>query len=125
MNLRILSYELVPDDRYYVFNLNIKYKDWAITITKRYSEFLELHRVMKLIQKNTGAALPAFPKKMKLKYFLRIVTENDMENRRVALEVYMKELERGQITRHSKYFADFLGLPMRFRDEWLANKQIL
>ena len=78
---------------------------------------------MKLIQQNTGASLPDFPKKMKIKYFLRLINEKHLEKRRIELEKYMKELECGEITRHSRYFIDFLGLPMRFREQWLSSKE--
>ena len=124
MILSIISFEKVPDESHYIFHLNVQYEDWNNTISKRYSEFLELHRVMKLIQQNTGADLPEFPKKMKIKHFFRVVSEQDLENRRKSLENYMRELESGEITRHSRYFVDFIGFPMRFREAWLAQKPI-
>lgn len=125
MNLSILSYEHLSDQKHYIFNLNIQYKDWSSTIQKRYSEFLELHRVMKVVQKNTGADLPRFPKKKKIKQFLRLFTEQDIENRRAALENYMRQLENGEIAKHSKYFVDFIGLPMRYREDWLMFKSAI
>jgi PX domain len=124
MIIRIISFEQIPEEKYYVYHLHIEYKDWSNTICKRYNEFLELHKVMKLIHQNTGASLPDFPAKMKIKQFFHIVTEKDMENRRIALESYMKYLESGEITRHSRYFVDFIGLPMRLREEWLLNKPV-
>ena len=46
MILSIVSFEKVPDESHYIFHLNVQYEDWDNTISKRYSEFLELHRVM-------------------------------------------------------------------------------
>jgi hypothetical protein len=122
MNLSINSYERLADQKHYVYHLTVQFNDWSTVLNKRYSEFLELHRVMKVIQKNTGASLPKFPKKMNLKHFLHLFGEQDMEMRRLALETYMKQLESGDVAKHSKFFVDFIGLPMRYREEWAMYK---
>lgn len=122
MIISINSFEKLPDHKHYVYHLQIQYKDWSVSIPKRYSEFLELHHVMKVIKRNTGSVLPKFPKKMKIKYFLRLLREQDMQDRRQALENYMKELQSGSIVTHSKYFVDFINLPIRYREEWLQSK---
>jgi len=122
MIISIISFEKPPDQKHYVYHLQIRYKDWSVTLPKRYSEFLELHHVMKVIKRNTGSGLPKFPKKMKIKYFLHLIREEDMQNRRRALERYMVELEAGRLVTHSKFFVDFINLPIRYREEWLQSK---
>lgn len=123
MIISINSFEKLSDEKHYVYHLTIQFKDWSVTIPKRYSEFLELHHVMKVIKRSTGYALPKFPKKMKIKYFLGLLNNQDMHNRRQALESYMKALESGDLVTHSKYFIDFINLPIRYREEWLESKQ--
>lgn len=122
MIISINSFEKLSDEKHYVYHLTIQYKDWSVTIPKRYSEFLELHQVMKVIKRNTGHTLPKFPKKMKIKYFLRLLSNQDIHTRRQALESYMNELKSGQLVTHSRYFIDFINLPIRFRKEWLESK---
>ena len=37
-----------PPGKHIVYVINVEFNNWKITIEKRYNDFLELHRVMKL-----------------------------------------------------------------------------
>jgi hypothetical protein len=122
MDIAVPSFREVRSDdgSFKVYAMHIRYADWEHIVEKRYSEFLELHEVIKLINKPLGMKLPAFPKK---KYWTKIVgkSQEQLEERRLGLEVYMKELAQTQCARQCKYFIEFLGLPVRLRAQWVMG----
>ncbi|CAG9330587.1 unnamed protein product [Blepharisma stoltei] len=108
-------------DKYYLFQFEVSYKDWNNVVEKRYSEFLELHRVMKLIRLSITQPLPHFPGQMLMKTLFHKVTPKDIEERKAGLENYMNELSKGMCAKNSKYFPDFISLPTRLRDEYMQD----
>lgn len=46
---------------YVVYRLTVRMDTWENVVEKRYSEFLELHRVMKLFRRLLHEPLPRFP----------------------------------------------------------------
>ena len=122
MEISIPSYRQISGDpkSFYVFALHIRYEDWEHVVEKRYSEFLELHQVIKLINKTLNFPLPIFPKK---KYWTRIVgtSHEHLENRRIKLEEYMIEISKTACAHHCKFFIEFLGMPVRLRDQWIRG----
>ena len=122
MEITIQNYRQITSERksYTVYIINIKFLDWQHTVEKRYSEFLQLHQVIKLINKNFMSTLPKFPKK---KYWTKIIgeTQDMLENRRSMLEIYMRELSRNVCSKHCKFFYEFLAMPLRLRDTWMSD----
>ena len=120
MEIRIPAYSEISrgSTKYIVYRIDIKYQEWRNIIEKRYSEFYELHEVMKLIQKIIKKPIPDLPPQMIFKYLLKKVTSEDLEQRRLDLENYLKNLEQTGCAKHSKFFPEFVGLPLRYRDDW-------
>jgi PX domain len=126
MEIRIPSYSEVTLDskKYVVYHIEVSYRDWTATINKRYSDFYELDEVMKLIQKIIKQPLPQLPSQMILKYFLNKMTPEDIEKRRKDLEIYLQNLEATPCAKHSKFFPEFVGLPLRYREMWAIRHEI-
>ena len=76
---------------------------------------------MKLIRKIIKKPISEIPSKMAFKYIFNNITQKDLEKRRNDLENYLKNLEISPCARNSKFFPDFVGLPLRYRDEWAIN----
>ncbi|CAG9314220.1 unnamed protein product [Blepharisma stoltei] len=123
MEFKFLSIREASDksDKHFIYQFEVKYKDWQVVLEKRYSEFLELHRVMKLIRISINQPLPHFPGQMLFKTLFRKVSSEDIEERKVGLESYMNELSKGICAKNSKYFPDFISLPARLRDEYMQD----
>ena len=119
MQISIPSYREITNETktFYVYALHIRYEDWDHMVEKRYSEFLELHQVIKLINKSLKSQLPVFPKK---KYWTRIIgkTAEQLEIRRASLESYIIEISNTACAHHCKFFIEFLGMPVRLRELW-------
>ena len=124
MNIQIPSFRTVKSKRstYVVYQIHISFYEWENVIEKRFSEFHELHETMKLIKKVIKKPIPKFPSKMRLKSFFKSFSESDLENRRSGLETYIKNLEITECAKHSKFFPDFCGLSLRYRDLWALSK---
>ena len=56
-----------------------------------------------------------------MKYIFNRIDENDLESRKRDLETYLQELIQMDFVKNSRYFAEFIGLPMRLRDEWASE----
>jgi hypothetical protein len=117
MIISINSFERSEEDHKCYYRVNVQYQDWKTTVMKRYSEFLELHQVMKIIRNNTGKSLPKFPTKMRLKTIFGLMSEKSLEHRRQCLDIYMSSLASEDFALRSKYFLDFVNLPVRYRSE--------
>lgn len=122
MEISIPGYRQITSEtkNFHVYALHIRYEDWEHVVEKRYSEFLELNQVIKLINKTLASTLPKFPKK---KYWTRIVGKSaeQLENRRASLEEYMVEISKNICAHHCKFFIEFLGMPVRLRDQWVRG----
>lgn len=119
MEIRIPSFREITSENknFYVYSLHVRYEDWEQILEKRYSEFLELHQVIKLINKNINTTLPVFPKK---KYWTKLVgkSSEQLEQRRAGLEIYMREIAQTPCAHQCKFFIEFLGMPVRLREPW-------
>ena len=122
MEISIPTYREITNEtkNFHIYALHIRYEDWEHVVEKRYSEFLELHQVIKLINKSVQQPLPRFPKK---KYWTRIIGKSSeyLETRRACLEEYMREIAITQIAHQCKFFIEFLGVPVRLRDQWIRG----
>ena len=125
MEITIPAYREVSNGSgtYIVYRIDISFREWRNIIEKRFSEFYELHEVMKLIQKIIKKPIPELPSQMIFKHLLKKITEQDLEQRRSDLENYMRNLEMSPCSKHSKFFPEFLGLPLRYRDLWALGYQ--
>lgn len=124
MNIQIPSFRTVKSKRgkYVVYLVQISFYEWVNVIEKRFSEFNELHETMKLIKKVIKKPIPKFLSKMRLKSFFKSLSETDLENRRSGLETYIQSLEITECAKHSKFFPDFCGLSLRYRDLWALSR---
>ena len=123
MDIRITNFTEVSvgKKKIIVYRIDISFKEWRNIVEKRFSEFHELHDVMKLIRKIIKKPISEIPSKMAFKYIFNNITQKDLEKRRNDLENYLKNLEISPCARNSKFFPDFVGLPLRYRDEWAIN----
>jgi hypothetical protein len=73
-----------------------------------------------MIAKEHDIPLPKFPKK---KYWTRLTgkSQEQLEQRRQDLELYMIEISRRPYSHSCKFFIEFLGMPVRFRDQWARD----
>ena len=106
---------------YYLYLIVVEFGTWSNTIEKRYSEFLDLHRVMKLLKRVFNERLPKFPGQKIWRIILGGLNDADVEDRRLGLDDYMKELAGTVFARSSKNFAEFIGMPSGIRDKWCFN----
>ena len=104
-----------------VYLLRVECNNWQITLEKRYSEFLELHRVMKLLRRIICEELPRFPGKKAWRSFWGKITEEDLEDRRVGLETYTRNLAGTATAIGSPYFVDFFQMPAEVAEVWRAS----
>ena len=125
MEISIPSFrEMTAGNRsYVVYHIDVSFREWRNIVEKRYSEFFELHEVMKLIQKIIKKPLPELPSQLIFKSFLRKLAPEDIEQRRKDLEEYLRKLELSPCAKHSKFFPEFVGLPLRYRDDWALGFQ--
>jgi PX domain len=123
MEISVRSYRQITNESksFHVYTLHIIYKDWEHIVEKRYSEFLELHKVIKLINKTLKCSIPVFPKK---KYWTRFTgkTPEHLDARRSSLEIYMREISNTVCAHHCKYFIEFIGMPVRLREQWIRGE---
>ena len=109
-----------------VYLLRVEAEGFSVILEKRYSQFLELHRVMKLrFHSQHLEKLPSFPGKKVLKHMFGGLSQEDIEDRRSELEVYMRKLENNANSRESHYFLEFLQLPKTVAVAWLRYRQSL
>ena len=123
MELTIPSYKQVRDggDNYVAFILEVKFAGWGTTLEKRYSEFLELHRVMKLLRRALHSPLPHFPGQHIWKQMTGGLSPQDLEDRRLELENYMLALINSECAKNSTYFPEFISLPENIRELWRTS----
>jgi hypothetical protein len=110
-----------PTSSYYLYLVIVEFGTWSNMLEKRYSEFLELHRVMKLLKRVFNEPLPKFPGQKIWRMMLGGLNEEDVEDRMKRLDEYTKELARTVYARSSKNFAEFIGMPSGVRDKWCFN----
>jgi hypothetical protein len=106
---------------YVAYLLRVEGHSWDNLVEKRYSEFLELHRVMKLLNRVVVDELPKFPGQMIFKTIFRKVTEEDIEQRKQDLQTYLNILVNTNCARNSAYFAQFMGMPKSVRENWIRG----
>lgn len=126
MEISIPSFRQITSEskNFHVYSLHIRYEDWEHVVEKRYSEFLELHKVIKLLNKEYNLQVPVFPKK---KYWTRLIGKSpeQLEDRRNALESYMRTIANSFSGHQCKFFIEFLGMPVRLRDRWAREQNLL
>lgn len=126
MEISIPSYRQITNEskNFHVYSLHIRYEDWEHVVEKRYSEFLELHKVIKMLNKEYNLQVPVFPKK---KYWTRLIGKSteQLEERRSALEDYMRAIANSLSGHQCKFFIEFLGMPVRLRDRWTREQNLL
>jgi hypothetical protein len=109
-----------------VYLLRVEAEGFSVVLEKRYSQFLELHRVMKLRYHSQHLEkLPSFPGQKVLKHMFGGLSQEDIEDRRSQLELYMRKLENNANSRESHYFLEFLQLPKTVAVAWLRYRQSL
>lgn len=109
-----------------VYLLRVEAEGFSVVLEKRYSQFLELHRVMKMRYHSQHLEkLPSFPGKKVLKHMFGGLTPEDIEDRRAKLDLYMRKLENNANSRDSHYFLEFLQLPKAVAGSWLRFRQRL
>lgn len=107
-----------------VYVLRVETEGFSVVLEKRYSQFLELHRVMKMRYHSQHLEkLPSFPGKKVLKHMLGGLSQEDIEDRRAKLESYMRKLENNANSKESHYFLEFLQLPRPVAAAWLRYRQ--
>ena len=62
--------------------------------------------------------MPRFPGKKGWKSFWGKFSEQDVEERRVELETYMRHLAQNKTAIGSAYFIDFIQMPAEVADRW-------
>lgn len=102
-----------------VYQVEVCYRGWEHSFEKRYSEFLELHRVMKLLRRVHNVELPHFPGQMVWKQLFSKLNSEDVELRRRGLETYLQELVGTECARRSRFFMEFIEMPSELRGQWL------
>ena len=126
MEVSIPSYRQITNESksFHVYSLHIRYYDWEHVVEKRYSEFLELHKVIKMLSKENDLAVPNFPKK---KYWTRLTgkSQEQLDSRRLDLESYMIEVTRQPYAHSCKFFIEFMGMPVRLREQWAREANFL
>ncbi|OMJ83288.1 hypothetical protein SteCoe_15812 [Stentor coeruleus] len=110
------------NDPYIVYKVEVKFRNWKNSVEKRYSEFLELHREMKMVRKILHTRLPRFPGKHVWKRFMHTFSADDIEERRVGLEEYLRMLAVTECARSTEYFPGFLEMPLEIREEYIIKK---
>lgn len=123
MELSISGYRQVREgnDSYVVFIIEVKFAGWRTTLEKRYSEFLELHRVMKLLRRALHSPLPHFPGQQIWKQMTGGLSAQDLEERRLELQNYMLALINSECAKNSTYFPEFVSLPENVRELWRTS----
>ena len=123
MELSIPSYRQVREgnDTYIAFMLEVKFAGWWTSLEKRYSEFLELHRVMKLLRRALHSPLPHFPGQQIWKQVTGGLSPEDLEARRLELQNYMLALINSECAKNSTYFPEFISLPENVRELWRTS----
>lgn len=112
--------EVREPERYIVYQVAVRTAIWSITVEKRYSNFLELHRVMKLRYRLSPVQpLPKFPGQKLWKQMFGGLDGSDIEERKSKLENYMRELEANPCAWDSQYFIEFLQVPQEVVREWV------
>lgn len=123
MQIEVSSYREIQEGKktFIVYHIDIRYKEWRNIVEKRYSEFYELHDVMILIHKIVKGNLPELPSQMALKSLFRKLTKEELDQRRRDLQQYLQHLEKSPCAKHSKSFPEFIGLPLRYREDWTTG----
>lgn len=89
---------------YTVYNIEIYLSSRCHRIDRRYSEFHELHRVLK---KSFQFVLPSLPPKK-----VNNLNKKLIEQRRTSLEKYLQSLLKNIGLNQAKEFNDFLNIPL-------------
>lgn len=112
---------MTHDEHFTLYIVETNYKDWSNVVEKRYSEFLELHREMKLLRKAIGGLLPKFPGKHVWKTFRHSFTAEDIDLRRRHLQEYLNKLKDTECAHTSQYFPNFVDMPNEIRQIWMGK----
>lgn len=124
LQIGIPSYHKVGSGRsaFTIYRVELHIGDWEHICEKRYSDFHELHRVMKLMSRViTTDKLPHFPGQKVFKHLLGSLSDSDLEERRQALERYMQALTRTVSAKSSHFFPEFLQIPPAVYNGWLRR----
>mmetsp|Transcript_7156 Transcript_7156/g.13112 ORF Transcript_7156/g.13112 Transcript_7156/m.13112 type:complete len:130 (+) Transcript_7156:2199-2588(+) len=123
LQIDIPSYHKVGTGRsaFTIYRVELRIGDWSHVVEKRYSDFHELHRVMKLMSRVINDKLPHFPGQKIFKHLLGSLTEGDIQERRTALENYMRLLTRTVSAKSSHFFPEFLQIPPTIYNGWLRR----
>jgi hypothetical protein len=123
MELFIPSFRQVREGgtTFYTFSVEVRFAGWKNTLEKRYSEFLELHRVMKLLRRALHSPLPHFPGQKIWKQITGGLGDEDVEQRRLELQNYMQALIYSECAKNSTYFPEFVSLPENIRELWRTS----
>ena len=121
LDIRITGVREVREPEHYTaYEVVVRTHQWNSTLEKRYSNFLELHRVMKLRYRLSPVyPLPKFPGQKLWKQVFGGLGESDVEERRSRLEAYMQQLESNPCAWDSQYFIEFLQMPSAVVREWV------
>lgn len=122
LEIRIPATKEVRDQEHYrVYEVTVRGPAWNVTLEKRYSNFLELHRVMKLRYRLAPIRpLPKFPGQKIWKQVFGGLGDSDVEDRKTKLEEYMQQLECHPCAWDSQYFIEFLQIPPEVVREWVV-----
>lgn len=104
-----------------IYQVELRVGDWGHSIEKRYSDFHELHKVMKLMSRVVQDPLPPFPGQKIFKNLFGSLSEEDLQERREALEAYTRALTLTVSARSSHYFPEFLQIPPTVYNGWLRR----
>jgi hypothetical protein len=123
LQINIPSFHQVGSGRsaFTIYTIELRVGDWEHSVEKRYSDFSELHRVMKLMSRVVSDKLPPFPGQKLFKNFFGSLSETDLQDRRAALEGYMRTLTRTASAQSSHYFPEFLQIPPVVYNGWLRR----
>jgi hypothetical protein len=121
LDIRVTGAKEVREPEHYIaYQVAVRTPIWSVTVEKRYSNFLELHRVMKLrFRLSPVQTLPKFPGQKIWKQVFGGLGESDIEERKSRLEAYMRELESNPCSWDSQYFIEFLQIPQEVVREWV------
>jgi len=121
LDIRITGVKEVREPEHYTaYEVAVRTPLWTNRLEKRYSNFLELHRIMKLRYRLSPAlSLPKFPGQKIWKQMFGGLGEADVEQRKSQLEDYMRQLEANPCAWDSQYFIEFLQMPQEVVREWM------
>ncbi|CAD8082335.1 unnamed protein product [Paramecium sonneborni] len=107
LDVSVFSYKPDLNDKSKIkYNISITFDNQSWIITKRYSEFDDLQKQLKICFRNQ---LPELPKKTYTSFLLS-KTHDDIEQRRIGLDKYLKMLTQKKEILSSNQMKEFLQL---------------